>query len=49
MHKHEYVDYRMKSTRIVHGVATTVFYEFCQVQYLEMSFESYGRRHYKNS
>lgn len=49
MHKHEYVDYRIKSTTIVHGVATPVFYEFCQVQYLEISFESYGGRHYKNS
>lgn len=47
MHKNEYVDYRIKSTTIVHGVATSVFYKFCQVQYLEMSFESYERRHYK--
>lgn len=26
---------------------TSVFYKFCQVQYLEMSFESYDRRYYK--
>lgn len=49
MHKNGCVDYRLKSTRTVHRVATSVFYEFGQVQSLEISFESYDERHCKTS